>query len=98
MKVASLRTQVAELVAELAQYHGYRTIWVAGDHTLYHTEPDVELEGEGFTYVATLMRPTYETLFHNLVRSTPEPQFESDEMDAWILPSGSDWALAESLA
>ena len=92
MKVASLETQVAELVAELAQFYGYRTVWVGPDGTVCHTEPEMELDGAEYTYVATLMRPDYDALLQTLVGSTPH-ESRSPRSEPWMVPADG-FALA----
>jgi hypothetical protein len=54
--------QVTTLVRELAQFNGYRTVWIDLHGTLCHAEPDEELEREGYLYVTTMMRPTEDAL------------------------------------
>jgi hypothetical protein len=53
---------VEALCSELAVFSGYRSLFVDRHGHLWHVEPDVELEEEGFRHVATLMRPTPELL------------------------------------
>lgn len=57
MQVVSLDPQVGRLVEELAQYHGYRTLWLDRRGYLCHAEPEDDYEEVGFAYVATMMRP-----------------------------------------
>jgi hypothetical protein len=57
MQVVSLDPQVSRLVEELAQHHGYRTLWLDRRGYLCHSEPEDEFEAVGYAYVATLMRP-----------------------------------------
>jgi len=54
--------QVAALVAELAQFHGHRTLWLDPSGSLCHSEPDDELEAVGYRYLATLMWPDADTV------------------------------------
>ena len=62
MEMPSLDRRVSELVAELAQYRGHRTLWLDLRGHLVHTEPDDELEGRGYLYVTTVLRPDRDTL------------------------------------
>jgi hypothetical protein len=59
---------VADLVHQLRAFHGYRTLWVEPTGLVMHAEPDEELEGLGYRYVATLMRPGPEALAEALTR------------------------------
>jgi hypothetical protein len=62
MQIQPLHMQVTTLVRELGQFHGYRTVWIDLHGRLCHSEPDEELEGEGFLYVTTVMRPSEDVL------------------------------------
>jgi hypothetical protein len=57
-----LETRIEALLGDLAEYHGYRTLWLDPQGELLHAEPDDMLEELGFEYVATLMRPTRDEL------------------------------------
>lgn len=57
-----LETRIEALLGDLAEYHGYRTLWLDPQGELRHAEPDDMLEELGFGYVATLMRPTRDEL------------------------------------
>ncbi|HRI09364.1 MAG TPA: hypothetical protein PKW35_16195 [Nannocystaceae bacterium] len=54
--------QVTRLVGELRFYNGYRTLWLDRRGHVCHSEPDDELEGHGYVYLATVMRPSYDEL------------------------------------
>ncbi len=60
---------VVDLVHQLRAFHGYRTVWIEPTGLVMHAEPDEELEGLGYRYVATLMRPGPETLAEALGRA-----------------------------
>lgn len=62
MQVQPLHMQVTTLTRELGQFHGYRTVWIDLHGRLCHSEPDEELEREGYLYVATVMRPSEDAL------------------------------------
>ena len=62
MQVVSLEPQVARLVEELSQYHGYRTLWLDRRGYLCHSEPEDEFEELGYAYVATVMNPDSDEL------------------------------------
>jgi hypothetical protein len=59
---------VADLVHQLRAFHGYRTLWVEPTGLVMHAEPEEELDGLGYRYVATLMRPGPEALAEALTR------------------------------
>lgn len=66
--------RIADLVAELRAYHGYRTLWIDQARGLVlHAEPDDQLEARGYRYVATLMRPGPEVLAEALGRAGVRP-------------------------
>jgi hypothetical protein len=71
MQVQAFERRVEELILELAQFSGYRTIWLDPRGLLCHTEPDEELEAEGYGYLATLMRPDREGLTEALAPRIP---------------------------
>ncbi len=60
--------EIANLVEGLAEFHGYRSIWMTLHGRLCHAEPDDELEVYGYTLVATLMRPDADTVREQLRR------------------------------
>ncbi len=62
MQLLSLTPQVARLVAELGQYHGYRTLWLDRRGYLCHSEPEDDYEDIGFAYVATVFCPDADEL------------------------------------
>lgn len=70
MQVVSLAPQVARLVEELAQYRGYRTLWLDRRGYLCHSEPEEEFEELGFVYVATVMQPNSEEMTKTLTSFT----------------------------
>ena len=62
-----------EVTAEqLGRMNGFRSVWLAADGHLWHTEPDVELEDEGFTLVGTFLAPPVESLLDALARRRQE--------------------------
>ena len=62
MPAPTLRTRILDLVAELSQFHGYRTVWIDLAGGLCHSEPDEELERSGFLYVLTAFHPSEDEL------------------------------------
>ena len=85
---------VADLVAQLRAFHGYRTLWVDDGHTeIVHAEPEEELEALGYRYVATLMRPGPEVLAEALGHAGV-PLMPAPSADA----SGVGFAAAEPLS
>jgi hypothetical protein len=66
MQVVSLEPQVARLVQELAQYRGYRTLWLDRRGYLCHSEPEDDYEDIGFAYVATVFAPDADELSKSL--------------------------------
>ncbi len=68
MDARRLVETIPQIVADLRTYHGYRTLWLDLDGRLVHTEPDEELEREGFLYVGTFLRPGVEALAEALGR------------------------------
>lgn len=66
MQPLSLEPQVVRLVAELAQYRGYRTLWLDRRGYLCHSEPEDEYEDIGFAYVATVFTPDAQELGRTL--------------------------------
>ena len=71
MNVALLQARIDELVLELTQFRGFRTLWLDPQGDLCHAEPDLELEDLDYHYVATLMRPDKDTLTAALMRAVP---------------------------
>jgi hypothetical protein len=55
-------SDVAALVAELGQFHGFRTLWRDREGQVCHAEPDEELEQWGYAYLGTVMRPSAEAV------------------------------------
>jgi hypothetical protein len=80
MQVVSLDPQVSRLVEELAQYHGYRTLWLDRRGYLCHSEPEDEFEELGFAYVATVMRPNTEEVTKALTSFTAR---RASRVGAW---------------
>ncbi len=77
MAAPALPQRIHTLARELAQIHGYRTLWLDLHGELVHAEPDEELEHRGFVYVATLMRPSADALAEAVARHvtlTPAPR------------------------
>ncbi|KIG19523.1 hypothetical protein DB30_00032 [Enhygromyxa salina] len=62
MLLAALESRIDDMVSELAQFHGYRTVWLGENGQLFHAEPEDMLELRGFTCIATMLRPTREEL------------------------------------
>jgi hypothetical protein len=62
MQLAALESRIDELVQELAEYRGFRTVWLGERGELIHAEPEDMLEIRGFAYVATLFRPSRDEL------------------------------------
>lgn len=62
MQLAALESRIDELVQELAQYRGFRTVWLGDYGELIHAEPDETLEELGYTYVTTVFRPDRDEL------------------------------------
>lgn len=57
-----LEARIEALLGDLAEYHGYRTLWLDPRGSIVHAEPDDELDELGFAYVGTLMRPSRDEL------------------------------------
>lgn len=70
MQPVSLDPQVARLVQELGQYHGYRTLWLDRRGYLCHSEPEDDYEDIGFVYVATVFLPDADELTRTLAQFT----------------------------
>jgi hypothetical protein len=62
MQLAALESRIDELVLELRQFNGHRTVWLSERGELIHAEPEDMLEIRGFQYIATLFRPGREEL------------------------------------
>lgn len=62
MLLAALESRIDDIVSELAQFHGYRTVWLSESGHLLHAEPEDMLELRGFVCIATVLRPTREEL------------------------------------
>lgn len=97
MQLAALESRIDEIVLELAEYRGFRTVWLSERGELIHAEPEDMLEIRGFQYVATLFRPSREDLTMAALKVVP---VELDEpvrqaMDSWRAPRRT--ALAGNL-
>lgn len=97
MQLAALESRIDELVLELRQYNGHRTVWLSEVGELIHSEPDDMLEVRGFAYITTMFRPTRDELTCAVLKHVP---VELDEpirraMARWERPS---LALESSLA
>lgn len=62
MLLAALESRIDDMVSELAQFHGYRTVWLGENGQLFHAEPEDMLELRGFVCIATVLRPGREEL------------------------------------
>ncbi len=71
MQVQAFERRVEELIVELAQFSGHRTVWLDPRGALCHSEPELELEGEGYAYLGTLMQPDRDTLTAALAPRIP---------------------------
>jgi len=69
-------THLHALASQLRVFGGYRTLWMDESRCqVVHSEPDEALEGEGLTYIDTVMQPDAETLAVLLgVVPTAEPE------------------------
>ncbi|PRQ04178.1 hypothetical protein ENSA5_10160 [Enhygromyxa salina] len=85
MKLAALESRVEEIVSELAQFHGYRTVWLSERGKLVHAEPEDMLEDRGFRYVATLFQPSREELTAAALEVVPV------ELDEPLRPAMASW-------
>ncbi|HVI04060.1 MAG TPA: hypothetical protein VM869_35455 [Enhygromyxa sp.] len=97
MQLAALESRIDELVLELRQYNGHRTVWLSEVGELIHSEPDDMLEVRGFAYITTMFRPTRDELTCAVLKHVP---VELDEpirraMARWERPS---LAIESSLA
>ena len=68
MAAQTLPERIDALARELALFHGYRTLWIDLHGDLLHAEPDEELEGRGYVYVATLLRPEADAIAEAVAR------------------------------
>ena len=73
MQLPTLDRRVTELVRELGQYSGHRTVWLDLQGQLIHSEPEEELEARGYLYVTTVMHPDRETLLEATARFVSVP-------------------------
>ena len=87
MQVAISQAHIAELTESLAAHHGFRTVWMSAEGQLFHTEPDEELEDEGFRYIATLMRPDQDELRASLGRLSPTVVASDVTVLGWDVPA-----------
>jgi hypothetical protein len=89
MQLAVLESRIDELVIELRDFNGHRTVWLSESGELIHSEPEDMLEVRGFAYITTLFRPTRDDLTCAVLKLVP---VELDEpvrhaMAAWAAPS-----------
>ena len=99
MQLAALENRIDELVLELRQYNGHRTVWLDEHGDLIHSEPEDMLEVRGFQYITTMFRPTREELTIAVLRLIP---VELDEpirraMARWEAPSMLEPALVPAM-
>jgi hypothetical protein len=71
MQLAALESRIDDLVLELRQFNGYRTVWLSESGELIHSEPDDMLEVRGFAYISTLFRPTRDELTCEVLKHVP---------------------------
>lgn len=71
MQLATLESRIDELVIELRQFNGHRTVWLNEDGDLIHSEPEDMLEVRGFQYITTLFRPGREELTCAVLKRIP---------------------------
>ncbi|HLT35199.1 MAG TPA: hypothetical protein VK034_02915 [Enhygromyxa sp.] len=95
MQLAALESRIDELVLELRQFNGHRTVWLSELGELVHSEPEDMLEVRGFSYVSTLFRPTRDELTCAVLKQVP---VELDEpvrraMARWQAPPMLDGNL-----
>lgn len=62
MELGTFETRIDQLVTSLRNFVGFRSLWLAADGEIWHTEPDEDLSADGFIYLATLMEPSREDL------------------------------------
>lgn len=89
MQLAALESRIDELISELRQFNGHRTIWLSEQGELIHAEPEDMLEIRGFHYITTSFRPTREELTPAILKLVP---VELDEpvrraLARWEVPS-----------
>ena len=71
MQVATLEARVEQITQALGAFSGFRTLWLSPDQDVVHAEPEMELEEEGYQYVATLMQPNRDAVTEALLRVLP---------------------------
>jgi hypothetical protein len=71
MQLAALESRIDDLVLELRQFNGHRTVWLSEAGELIHSEPEDMLEVRGFVYVTTLFRPTRDELTCAVLKHVP---------------------------
>ena len=75
MQLAALEGRLDQLVDELAQYSGHRTLWLSEAGDLIHSEPEDMLEVHGYRYIATLFHPGREELTTATLKVVPVELF-----------------------
>ncbi len=68
MDARALSQRLAEIAADLGAYHGHRTVWIDLAGRIVHSEPEEELEAEGYLYVGTFLRPGVDELVEAAAR------------------------------
>src|SRR5690606_37620964 len=71
MQLAALESRIDELVLELRQYNGHRTVWLSDAGELIHSEPEDMLEVRGFAYITTMYRPSRDELTCAVLKHVP---------------------------
>jgi hypothetical protein len=71
MQLAALEARIDELVIELRQYNGHRTVWLSESGELIHSEPEDMLEVRGFAYITTMWWPTRDELTSAVLKHVP---------------------------
>lgn len=71
MNVGELERRIDDLAFELAQYDGFRTLWLDPQGAIRHSEPEDELEQLGWVYLVTLERPDRDSLAGALTKLVP---------------------------
>jgi hypothetical protein len=99
MQLAALESRIDELILELRQYNGHRTVWLSESAELVHSEPDDMLEVRGFAYITTMFRPSRDELTCAVLKHVP---VELDEpmrraMARWEAPSPMLETLAPAM-
>jgi hypothetical protein len=89
MQLAALESRIDELISELRQFNGHRTVWLSDQGELIHAEPEDMLEIRGFHYITTTFRPNREELTCSVLKLVP---VELDEpvrraMARWEVPA-----------